>query len=99
MNKTPLTNEEVKKQLVYLDLGWVVSAQTGCDMYRLAATLRELVDRRNGVTYAPCVVCGAQTPFACSDCAIDSRCAVHVCASQACRARHEETCPGKENHV
>lgn len=40
---------------------------------------------------APCVVCGANTVLACSDCAIDSggRESVHVCDNRECRNRHE----------
>lgn len=41
---------------------------------------------------APCVVCGAPTVLACSDCAIDSggTNSVHVCNKSACRDEHEK---------
>lgn len=43
----------------------------------------------------PCVVCGADTVLACSDCAMDfgSKDAVHVCEKVECRDAHE-----KERH-
>lgn len=39
----------------------------------------------------PCVVCGVDTIFACSDCAINSggRNSVHVCNKTECRDVHE----------
>ena len=39
----------------------------------------------------PCVVCGADTIMACSDCAIDSggKTSVHVCGKSECRDAHE----------
>lgn len=40
-----------------------------------------------------CHVCGAVTEYACSDCAIDLRMAVYVCATTECRHAHEEKCP------
>jgi hypothetical protein len=41
----------------------------------------------------PCVICGADTIMACSDCAIDSggKQIVHVCGNGACRDAHEQT--------
>ena len=43
-------------------------------------------------TKAPCVVCGALTIFACSDCGIDSggKASVHVCSNTPCHRRHEK---------
>ena len=40
---------------------------------------------------APCIVCGAETIFACSDCAIDAggKESVHVCEKSECRDAHE----------
>lgn len=42
-------------------------------------------------TKAPCIVCGVQTIYACSDCAIDSggKSAVHVCGQKECQDAHE----------
>lgn len=39
----------------------------------------------------PCVVCGTDTIFACSDCAIDSggKASVHVCERVECQRAHE----------
>jgi hypothetical protein len=41
---------------------------------------------------APCVICGADTILACSDCAIDSagENSVHVCSRPECRDAHEK---------
>jgi hypothetical protein len=43
-------------------------------------------------TLAPCVVCGAQTIYACSDCAIDSggERRVHICERGECQLAHEK---------
>ena len=40
---------------------------------------------------APCVICGAPTIYACSDCAIDAagRASVHVCSQSGCMDAHE----------
>jgi hypothetical protein len=43
--------------------------------------------------YAPCVVCGNETVFACSDCAIEAGKSVHVCSRLECRYRHEHDNP------
>lgn len=45
----------------------------------------------------PCVICGEETIFACSDCAIESggNSAVHVCAKTECRDRHEAAVHGQ----
>jgi hypothetical protein len=44
------------------------------------------------VTYATCTVCGVViTPFACSDCKIDTGVSVHVCSSSSCQRAHERT--------
>jgi len=40
-------------------------------------------------TFLPCVVCGKETIFACSDCAIDTDESIHVCQCEACRNQHE----------
>lgn len=40
-------------------------------------------------TKAPCVGCGTDTIFACSDCQIDGR-TVHVCGALHCRVVHEK---------
>lgn len=45
------------------------------------------------VIVRPCTVCAQSTPWACSDCQIDGRGAVHVCTSTACRDAHEVLCP------
>jgi hypothetical protein len=37
----------------------------------------------------PCVVCGEDTGWACSDCAIDGKPGVHVCGKSECRDKHE----------
>lgn len=42
---------------------------------------------------APCVVCGDQTIYACSDCAIDTGKPVHVCERPECRDTHEKNHP------
>lgn len=39
----------------------------------------------------PCVVCGELTIYACSDCAIDTGKAVHVCGKVQCQTVHEKT--------
>lgn len=46
---------------------------------------------------APCVVCGALTIYACSDCAIDSagKQSVHVCTNGTCQETHENTVHGQ----
>jgi hypothetical protein len=43
-------------------------------------------------TFKPCVICGKETHWACSDCAIDSggKEAVHVCENPVCQKTHEE---------
>lgn len=38
----------------------------------------------------PCVICGAETIYACSDCRIDTGKSVHVCATVACQEEHEK---------
>lgn len=40
-------------------------------------------------TSAPCVVCSAPTVMACSDCAIEGKGSVHICARSECRDEHE----------
>lgn len=42
-----------------------------------------------------CVVCGAETIYSCSDCAIDSsgKKSVHVCPKVACQREHETLHP------
>lgn len=50
---------------------------------------------------SPCVVCGDETIFACSDCGINSggKESVHVCGKSACRDQHEEIAhSGEEDH-
>ncbi len=42
-----------------------------------------------------CHICGAQTLWACSDCAIDLSATIHVCPSKDCRNAHEEKCPAR----
>jgi hypothetical protein len=44
---------------------------------------------------APCVVCGDQTIYACSDCGIDSggKRSVHVCEKPTCLETHEKQHP------
>ena len=41
--------------------------------------------------FAPCIICGAETIYACSDCAINSRGkqTVHVCGRAECQNKHE----------
>ncbi len=51
-------------------------------------------------TSAPCVVCGVETIFACSDCAIESggHDGVHVCVKTECQDAHEnERHPAAQN--
>lgn len=47
---------------------------------------------------APCVVCGDQTIYACSDCAIDSggERSVHVCERAECQRTHEVKHPDRK---
>ena len=42
-------------------------------------------------TERPCIVCGAQTVMACSDCAIDAggKMSAHVCGRRECMETHE----------
>jgi hypothetical protein len=37
----------------------------------------------------PCVICKTETILACSDCAIDGRGSIHICAKKECRDSHE----------
>lgn len=41
----------------------------------------------------PCTVCGKDTCYCCSDCAIDGAGKVYVCVTDACRAEHEKKHP------
>ncbi len=45
----------------------------------------------NTYVVKPCVVCGQDTSFACSDCAINGagREQVHVCPTLSCQKEHE----------
>ena len=45
---------------------------------------------------AACVVCGEDTIYACSDCAIDGKGSVHVCVKVACQRKHEEIHPERQ---
>ncbi len=45
-----------------------------------------------------CVVCGEETIYACSDCAIDSggKVSVHVCEREACQRDHNQLHPDRK---
>ncbi len=45
---------------------------------------------------APCVVCGADTIYACSDCQIDYGKSVHICGNNNCQREHENLHPDKK---
>jgi len=65
-------------------------------MERLETALAELapkseVTSKSGLHH--CTVCGDETTLACSDCQIDLRTTVYVCAKTVCQRRHEEKCP------
>ena len=40
-------------------------------------------------TKAPCINCGEETIYACSDCRIDTGKSVHICEKPSCRDEHE----------
>jgi len=40
-------------------------------------------------TKAPCVICGEQTIYACSDCRIDTQKTIHICEKSSCKDAHE----------
>lgn len=44
-------------------------------------------------TLAPCMICGEQTIWACSDCAIETSKRVHICQKTSCRDEHERRNP------
>lgn len=49
---------------------------------------------------SPCVICGDDTIYACSDCAIDNggKKSVHVCAKAECQTKHEKLHPSATPH-
>jgi hypothetical protein len=55
--------------------------------------------RSEDVHWDNCSVCGKVTPYACSDCRIDTGKSVHVCGRAACREKHSEVCTGKEQEA
>jgi len=50
---------------------------------------------------APCIVCGAETVWACSDCAIDAagKRSTHICKKTECRDVHERDVHGVQAGV
>lgn len=45
---------------------------------------------------APCVICNADTIYACSDCQIDTGKSVHICEKVSCQREHEELHPDRK---
>jgi len=60
---------------------------------------RECTMEHDRAQWSPCVICGDNTPLACSDCRIDTGKSVHVCSRSVCRRKHEETYSGRGHQV
>ena len=52
---------------------------------------------RGETLYRPCVVCGEDTGWCCSDCAIERELVVHVCPRTTCQEAHEHERPARGN--